>query len=119
MKQLEGENYVTSSWVPVQVKFIHTKLKEGTQDILDGKKNTVEVKAISKLLLEDFEERWNLKGEEPIVWREKVERGTMSRQFGIHPCFIYAMCFDPRFKSLKQNKCGVTDEIRGKIWDKF
>ena len=42
----------------------------------------------------------------------------MNRQEGIHPCFIIAMCLDPRFKELKTAETGVKDVEREDIWKK-
>ena len=55
---LEGEKYVTSSWVPVQIKFIHDRLKQGTQTQIKQKPNPVEVQQMSKHLLRLIERFW-------------------------------------------------------------
>jgi hAT family C-terminal dimerisation region len=49
---LEGEKYVTSSWVPFHIKSIRQQLSAAVECSDDS------IKALAKLLLEDFNERW-------------------------------------------------------------
>ena len=60
---------------------------------------------MSTIMLKDFEKRWGVGGEP--VFNEIVVRGFMNRQLGVHPCFVIAMCLDPRFKH--QKKCYRSD----------
>ena len=94
---LEGDKYVTISWVPIMVGTIRKKLKE-TAEFLPG--NTVDAAArnLAKTLYDDFCKRWN--DETAPLFDDKVVRGYMQRQVGIHPLVCLAMCMDPRFKSL-------------------
>jgi hypothetical protein len=49
---LEGEKYVTTSWVPFHIKSIRQQLSAAVECSDD------DIKALAKLLLEDFNERW-------------------------------------------------------------
>ena len=64
-----------------------------------------------------IEHRWKV-GNNTKIWNDGVRRGFMNRQEGIHPCFIIAMCLDPRFKELKTAETGVKDVEREDIWKK-
>jgi hypothetical protein len=94
---LEGDKYVSISWVPVMVGTIRKKLKV-TAEFLPG--NTVDAAArnLAKTLYDDFCKRWN--DEIAPVFDPTVVRGYMQRQVGIHPLVCLATCMDPCFKSL-------------------
>ena len=108
MKLLEGEKYVTASWVLIVVELIRKGIQKGMES------NCITVVRMSTILLKDFEKRWGVGGEP--VFNEIVVRGFMNRQLGVHPCFVIAMCLDPRFKHLK--KGGVRDDEVHSIWNK-
>jgi hypothetical protein len=94
---LEGDKYVSISWVPLMVGTLRKLLKE-TADAAPG--NTVDAAArnLAKALHDDFCARWRY-AHRP-VFHPKVVRGFMQRQVGIHPLICLATCMDPRFKSL-------------------
>ena len=127
MKLVEGDRYVTASWVPVQIEMVRKRLWEGSQDQYTKPskrggpgtviKNPPLVQKICKPILEDIEHRWKV-GNNTKIWNDGVRRGFMNRQEGIHPCFIIAMCLDPRFKELKTAETGVKDVEREDIWKK-
>jgi hypothetical protein len=108
-KLLEGEKYVTVSWVPAMVHGIRRSLKDAA--VLPA--NTNDEKAVKNLsirLLRDFQKRWR-REEEPVFHRE-VLRGVLQRQVGIHPCILLATALDPRFKKLKV----LRQQDREAIW---
>ena len=73
----------------------------------------VTVVRMSTILLKDFEHRLGFGGEP--VFNEIFVRRFMNRQLlGIHPCFLIAMCLDPRIKPLK--KGGICDDEVHSIW---
>ena len=122
MKRMEGEKYVTASWVPIQIAEIHTGMWENYH----AGENPQEVRIMCKKMLKDFEPRWyaNRRGEDGHqgnfnIWNEELVRGKYNRQYGIHPVFIYAMCLDPRFKHLQTTFTGVQEEEKEPIWKKI
>lgn len=91
-KLLEGEKYVTASFVAGAVTTIGTKLKAIADD-----PTSVSADAASSLLT-DFEERWRASG--VPMFQDTVERGARDRQIGVHPALLIATFLDPRCKSL-------------------
>ena len=76
MKRMEGEKYVTASWVPIQIAEIHTRLTKGTWGPIS---NPEEVRIMCKKMLKDFEPRWyaNRRGEDGHqgnfnIWNEEL-----------------------------------------------
>ena len=52
MRLLEGEKYVTASWVPFIVKMIWKGIQRGTES------DDETVERLSNILLKDFNHRW-------------------------------------------------------------
>ncbi|CAB9520830.1 zinc finger, BED-type containing 1 [Seminavis robusta] len=92
-KMLEGDKYVTASWVVYSVKNICDTLTA-----LSSSGPTTASKELARNLLEDFKKRWG-SADEP-VFNPEVQRGERNRQTGIHPALLIATLLDPRFKSL-------------------
>jgi hypothetical protein len=109
MKLLEGEKYVTASWVLIIVELIRKGLQMGVES------DCVTSVRMSKILLKDFEVRWGAGG--LPVFNRDVVRGFLKRQYGIHPCFVIAMCLDPRFKHLK--RAGILEVELVGIWKRI
>ena len=94
LKLLEGEYYITGPWVPFLIRRCRDAFVSG---MAEDKPNSV--RAMSKVLKEDFDARWGSTNED--VFRPTIIRGRMNRQIGIHHCFITACALDPRFKHLR------------------
>jgi hypothetical protein len=94
---LEGDKYVSISWVPLMVGTLRKLLKQ-TADAAPG--NTVDAAArnLAKALHDDFCVRW--RDANAPVFDPKVVSVYMQRQVGIHPLICLATCMDPRFKNL-------------------
>ena len=92
MKMLEGDSYVTASWVPQAIKKIRAKLQEFSVE-----EEETASKVLATSLLKDFEERWSVNGR---TFNDTVQRGRKNRQEGIHPALQIATFLDPRFKTL-------------------
>ena len=92
-KILEGSKYITITMVPGLINKIRRDLKQFTEDdkLSDYAKN------LAKDMYDDFVERWGVKEK----YKSNVQRGSMSRQIGIHPLIYCASFVDPRFKNLK------------------
>ena len=97
-KYLEGENYVTISWIPHMIKNIHKKLEESLHLATDPDDQNDNVKYLVERLIFDFEKRWFHDG--TLKFHRSVIRGQYNRQIGIHPFVSIATALDPRFKNL-------------------
>ena len=109
-KLLEGERYVSSSWVIQAVNHIRKRLKAMSAD--DQPETASKVLAAS--LLDDFEASWRADNEP--VFRENIQRGRLNRQIGIHPVLLVATFLDPRFKKLipvsdQASKTAIQDRV--------
>ena len=89
-KLLEGEKYVTASWLPILIHTCRKGLERGCNH------QSATVRTMSKMLKDNYKVRW---GKETDQWyNPNIERGAGNRQIGIHPCFLIASFLDPRFK---------------------
>ena len=95
-KLLEGEKYVTSSWVAMAVSLIRKQLGDMSAD----EQPDTASKHLAASLLTDFDERWGTGGDNGSFFNPTVQRGIANRQVGIHPHLLIATFLDPRFKSL-------------------
>jgi hypothetical protein len=93
MKFLEGEKYVTASWVLPMVK----RIRDHLTPLANIEEESIK-KTMASVLLKDFEKRWG-KAVDP-VWSEEVQRSFGQRQIKIHPRILVAYFLDPRFKTL-------------------
>jgi hypothetical protein len=96
-KQLEGDKYVTCSWVLPAINICRKELSRHSV----SEENSVS-KTMSLQLLSDFEKCWG-RMEDPL-FDETVRRARANRQIGIHPALLIAHFLDPRFKQLSQVK---------------
>jgi len=98
-KLLEGDKYVTASWVAQAVHHIRVKLtKLGDPEMPESASRT-----LAASLLVDFNVRWRNSGE--AVFGDTVQRGWGNRQIGIHPVLLLATFLDPRFKRFTAFRC--------------
>lgn len=93
-KLLEGDKYVTASWVAFVLDQIRKKLAA-----LSGvAQPDTASKKLAGNMLRDFETRW--REEDDATFQPEVERAAGNRQIGIHPALLVATFLDPRFKTL-------------------
>ena len=113
-KYLEGETYVTVSWIPHMIKNIHKKLEESLHLATDPDDQDDNVKYFVERLINDFEKRWFHDG--VLKFHDSVIQGNYNRQIGIHPFVSIATVLDPRFKNL----CFYDNENdKEKLWTKI
>jgi hypothetical protein len=91
---LEGEKYVTASFVAQAVTTIRNKLKA----IAEDEDPYSEPAQSARSLYEDFQERW--RASDVPMFQDTVQRGNRGRQIGVHPALLIATFLDPRFKTL-------------------
>jgi hypothetical protein len=95
-KMLEGEKYVTSSWVLETIQSLRRGLESATTALPSNKYDKV-AHNLAKVLLKDLNCRWG----ESSTYNGIVKRGRMNRQVGVHPALVMASFLDPRFKHLQ------------------
>ena len=107
---LEGEKYVTSSWVLETIQMLREGL-ESAKTALPSNKYEQVAQNLAKVLLKDLNCRWG----ESSTYDGIVHRGRMNRQIGVHPVLVMASFLDPRFKSLQhlqlREKMKVDEDI--------
>jgi hypothetical protein len=116
-KLLEGEKYVTISWIPTALKGILSKLEAIINAPVDPQMETpskLAVRNLAKVLLKDFSARWLTNGANTFQFDGSIHRGWMNRQVGVHPAVAIATVLDPRFKSLNGFD---NNEDKVRIWD--
>ena len=103
---LEGEKYVSSSYVIPTVFLCRESLRK-------GQANTVpqSVRALSQTMNTDFETRWG-KSTEPIFSGDVI-RGNQNCQVGIHPAFVIATFLHPSLKLFKS--IGVDEASKARV----
>jgi hypothetical protein len=111
-RMLEGEKYVTSSWVLETIQMLREGLESANTAFPSNKYEQV-AHNLGKVLLKDLNCRWG----ESNTYDGKVHRGRMNRQVGVHPVLVIASFLDPRFKNLQHlvqhgdDKAMVWDDI--------
>ena len=105
MQMLEGQKYVTASFVPLQVHMIYSHLKLMVQD----QTKPQVVLRIGNLLLEDFMKRWNIGPDKPI-FNKKPLVAKYKCQHGIYSAFIIVMCLDPCLIHFPEDHCGINQD---------
>ena len=93
-KHLEGEKYVTISYIPMMINFIENKL----QTILADTSTSNNVKSLIQSMIIDFQTRWG--NNETPKFNKEVIRGFYNRQVGLHPITVMTTALDPRLKNL-------------------
>ena len=106
-KLLEGDKYVTASWVPQAVNHIRKKLTAFSEAEEESASKT-----LATSLLKDLDDRWfsNLE-----LFSGTVQHGRANRQFGIHPALMIASFLDPRFKSLPSTPDATREAIHARV----
>ena len=103
---LEGEKYVSSSFVVATVHTCRASLQDGQS--VDEPES---IKQMCKTMSKDFDERWG-SADSPI-YSGQINRGYRSRQVGIHPAFLIATFLHPSFKSM--NGMGVDEQSKDRL----
>ncbi len=88
-KLLEGEKYVTISWIPTALKEIMSKLETIINEPVDPQTDTpskLAVRNLAKVLLNDFS-AWLMNGANTFHFDGSVHRGRANQQAGVHQQF--------------------------------
>ena len=115
-KRLEGDKYVSSSWVAPAIGIVRTRLTDLANQPTHPQNGDPPSKVLAKAMLSDFEDRWG-KSTDPM-FTGAVQRGYRSRQVGIHPALLVASFLDPRWKSLASvpdagSKVAIQEHVLG------
>jgi hypothetical protein len=94
-KLLEGEKYITISFVPG----IIYSIREGLKAVENDENNHESVKVLSRKMLVDFCRRWE-SGDEMTVFSENETEGTQRTLKGLSKLTMMAAACDPRTKFL-------------------
>ena len=108
-KVLEGEQYVTISFMPY---CIHT-LRQSLDDTITANAHAGTVH-LAKVMLTDFNRRWGT-GAEGTVFGENAERTFRNRQKGLPKKVMLAAALDPRTKTLN----GIPNEDKQQIMEQL
>ena len=103
---MEGEKYVSSSFVVATVHTCRVSLQDGQS--VDEPES---IKQMCKTMSKDFDERWG--SADSSIYSGKINRGYRSRQVGIHPAFLIATFLHPSFKSM--NGMGVDQQSEDRL----
>ena len=106
-KHLEGEKYVTMSYIPMMINFIENKL----QGILADPTTNNNVKSLVNSMIIDFQIRWG--NTDTPKFNPKVIRGFYNRQVGFHPVTVMTTALDPRLKNLSFI---INQEEKENVW---
>ena len=107
-KFLEGDKFVTISYIPLMIENIDNKL----QEILTSNGTNENVKKLIQNLISDFYERWGY--HHTSKFNPEVVRGYRNRQIGVHPLVIICTALDPRLKNLTFIE---TEEEKETVWN--
>jgi zinc finger BED domain-containing protein 1 (E3 SUMO-protein ligase ZBED1) len=107
-KVLEGEKYVTLSFVPGIVHGI----RNGLVNIENNPEIPESVKSLSLKMLDDFVKRWG-SGDDNTVFTENETEGYQRRLKGFSKLTMMAAACDPRTKMLR----GIPETDRGLLWN--
>lgn len=93
-KHLEGEKYVTISFIPLMIENIEKRLKS----YLLCPQSNDNVKELVQRMINDHQIRW---GKDHMQkFNSTVLRGNRNRQVGLHPIVVLSTALDPRLKNL-------------------
>jgi len=109
-KLLEGENYVTVSFVP----FLIFSIRKGLQAILVDDSSSAQVLSLVTTMLSVFDKHWGV-GTDGTVATEHLSVGPNRRPKGIPLLTLLASLVDPRFKTGP----GLSDEDKSFLWDEI
>jgi hypothetical protein len=99
-KLLEGDKYVTLSFLPIAIKSIRTALIKivGAEGGCEAQSR---VKHLGKRLLFYFCERWKPDEASQYLEGDMVTRGLGNQEVGLHLLAAFASALDPRTKLFK------------------
>ena len=97
---LEGEKYVSSSYVVPHIYTCRCSLEHGKSVLQPDS-----IRELSETMSKDFDVRWG-RQEDPIFDTGYVVRGYRSRQERMHPAFVISTFLHPSLKAL--NGMGVS-----------
>jgi len=109
-KLLEGENYVTISFIPVLI----CTIRNGLQAVLDDPSTSNQIKTLVKVMMTAFRKHWE-SGDNGTVATEHQTTGEKWRPKGIPLLALMALLLDPRFKTGP----GLSDEDKAFLWEEI
>ena len=109
-KLLEGENYITVSFVP----FLISSIRRGLQAVLADANSSDQVVALVTKMLNVFDKHWGT-GEDGTVATDHQSTGPNRRPKGIPLLTLLASLVDPRFKTGP----GLSNEDKSFLWDEI
>jgi hypothetical protein len=103
---LEGESYVTGSMVAVAVY----QIRQSYVDVINSDDAMPGIVALSKLLLEDFDQRYVPADDTgKVKYHQTDELGKFNRYKGVHQYFMFASFLDPRVVPILSDILTQTD----------
>ena len=108
-QMLEGNKYVTSSWVPYIVYKVQDELTKMTDET---KNNNPSVRSLASSMLVKFNEIFGNSSLHPF--QPSVARASRNRQVGLNKAFLFAHILDPRFK---HGPPGASAENKKLLWE--
>lgn len=89
---LEGEKYVTGSLVPLAI----ASIRSSYITVIRSNATLPMVKQLTRILLKDFDQRYNPRPDGKLRYSSKVQIGHGQCYTGIHHYFFKAAYLDPR-----------------------
>jgi hypothetical protein len=93
-KLLEGENYVTVSFIP----FLISSIRRGLQAVLADPSSSDQIITLVTKMLDVFDKHWG-SGDDGTVATEHQSTGPNRRPKGVPLLTLLASLVDPRFKT--------------------
>jgi hypothetical protein len=109
-KLLEGENYVTVSFIP----FLISSIRRGLQAVLADPNSSYQVATLVTKMLEVFDKHWG-SGEDGTVATEHQAIGPNHGPKGVPLLTLLASLVDPRFKTGP----GLSKEDKTFLWNEI
>ena len=90
---------MTGSLAPLAVY----QIRRAYKTVIEEEATRPEVKRLTKILLKDFDERFQPEDEGKVKYNRVAEKGRGNRYFALHPYLFYAAFLDPRVKPRLDN----------------
>jgi len=107
---LEGDKYITGSLVCVAI----FKIREAYVDNIESTEADPSVVDLTRILLEDFDSRYQPSSGGKVTYFSEDEIGRMNRYVGLHQYFFFSSFLDPRILPILNVIMSETDYKRFK-----